>query len=75
MADHRRHEWADVDRCEPGMEMTKKLPAVRYVLVMIAVVVSVDFLFFKNRFWERLIVNIGIVLAFIAFDFRFTKHS
>jgi hypothetical protein len=32
-----------------------------YILVLIAVVVSVDLLFFKNRFWERLIVNISIV--------------
>jgi hypothetical protein len=45
-----------------------------YVLVMIAVVVSVDLLFFKNRFWERLIVNIGIVLVFAAFYLRFLKN-
>lgn len=46
---------------------------VLYVLVLIAVVVSVDLLFFKNRFWERLIVNIGIVLVFAAFYLRFLK--
>ena len=45
-----------------------------YILVLIAVVVSVDFLFFKNRFWERLIVNIGIVLVFAAFYLRFLKN-
>ena len=45
-----------------------------YVLVMIAVIVSVDLLFFKNRFWERLIVNIGIVLVFAAFYLRFLKN-
>jgi hypothetical protein len=28
-------------------------------------------MFFKNRFWERLIVNIGIVLVFAAFYWRF----
>jgi len=32
---------------------------VLFVLVLIAVVVGVDLLFFKTRFWERLIVNIG----------------
>ena len=47
---------------------------VLYVLVLIAVVVSVDLLFFKNRFWERLIVNIGIVLVFAAFYLRFLKN-
>lgn len=46
---------------------------VLYVLVLIVVVVSVDLLFFKNRFWERLIVNIGIVLVFAAFYLRFLK--
>ncbi len=44
-----------------------------YVLVLIAVIVSVDLLFFKHRFWERLLVNIGIVLVFVAFYLRFLK--
>jgi len=46
---------------------------VLYVLLMIAVVVGVDFLFLRNRFWERLIVNIGIVLVFGAFYLSFLK--
>jgi membrane protein implicated in regulation of membrane protease activity len=47
---------------------------VLYVLAMIAVVVSVDILFFRNQFWERLIVNVGIVLVFVAFYWRFLKR-
>ena len=47
---------------------------VLFVLVLIAVVVGVDLLFFKTRFWERLIVNIGIVLVFAAFYLRFLKN-
>jgi len=47
---------------------------VLYILVLIAVVISVDLLFFKNRFWERLIANIGIVLVFAAFYLRFLKN-
>ena len=47
---------------------------VLFALIMIAVVVSVDLLFFKNRFWERLTVNIGIVLVFVAFYLRFLKN-
>jgi hypothetical protein len=54
--------------------MTKSMFVVLYVVVPIAVVVSVDLLFFKNRFWERLIVNIGIVLVFAAFYLRFLKN-
>ena len=45
-----------------------------YVVVLISVVVGVDLLFFGHRFWERLIVNIGIVLVFAAFYFRFLKN-
>jgi len=41
---------------------------------MIAVIITVDVLFFKHRIWERLAVNIGIVLVFGAFYFRFLKH-
>jgi hypothetical protein len=39
-----------------------------------AVIVAVDVLFFRNEFWERLAMNIGIVLIFIAFYFRFLKR-
>ena len=46
-----------------------------YLLTMAMVVVGVDVLFFRNRFWERLMVNIGIVLVFTAFYLRFLKHS
>ena len=45
-----------------------------YVILMAAVIVTIDFLFFKNRFWERLTVNVGIVLVFAAFYFRFLKR-
>ena len=45
-----------------------------YVLALVAVVVGVDVLFFRNQFWERLIVNVGIVLVFAACYFRFLKR-
>ena len=45
-----------------------------YIVVLIVVVVSVDLLFLRNRFWERLIVNIGIVLVFVVFYLRFLKN-
>jgi lipopolysaccharide export LptBFGC system permease protein LptF len=52
-------------------EMGRKIAAVLYVVAMAAVIVGVDFVFFRNRFWERLAVNIGIVLVFVAFYLRF----
>jgi hypothetical protein len=48
---------------------------VLYVLAMVAVVVGVDILFFRHHFWERLIVNVGVVLVFAAFYLRFLKRS
>ncbi len=44
---------------------------VLYVVVMVVVIVGIDVAFFRNRFWERLVVNIGIVLIFGAFYWRF----
>jgi len=44
-----------------------------YVLVLVAVVVGMDVLFFSHQIWERLIVNVGIVLVFAAFYLRFLK--
>ena len=55
--------------------MGKYLSVVLYVAVMVAVIVGVDLAFFKNRFWERLAVNVGLVLVFGAFYFRFFKDS
>ncbi|HLJ24087.1 MAG TPA: hypothetical protein VKT71_08270 [Candidatus Acidoferrales bacterium] len=45
-----------------------------YVVAMAAVIIGVDIVFFRNRFWERLAVNIGIVLVFAAFYFRFLNR-
>ncbi len=54
--------------------MPRNTHVVLFILVLIAVVVSVDLLLFENRFWERLITNIGIVLVFAAFYLRFLKN-
>ena len=45
-----------------------------YIVLLVAAIVAVDVLFFRDRFWERLMVNIGIVLVFSAFYFRFLKR-
>jgi hypothetical protein len=45
--------------------MGRQAAIVLYVLALVAVVVGVDVLFFRNRFWERLV--------FAAFYLRFLK--
>jgi hypothetical protein len=54
--------------------MGRQAAIVLYVLAMVSVVVAVDVLFFRNRFWARLMVNVGIVLVFLAFYVRFLKR-
>jgi hypothetical protein len=56
------------------MQMGRSATITLYVLFMAVVLVGVDLLFFRNRFWERLMVNVGIVLVFAAFYLRFVKH-
>ena len=45
-----------------------------YLLLLVVVIVMVDVLFFRGYFWERLAANVGIVLVFGAFYFRFLKQ-
>jgi uncharacterized membrane protein YfcA len=53
--------------------MDRRIAVVLYVVVMVGVILGADLAFFRNRFWERLAVNIGIVLVFAAFYFRFLR--
>jgi hypothetical protein len=54
--------------------MGRQTTLVLYVLALIAVVIGVDVLFLRNRFWDRLLVNVGVVLVFGAFYLRFLKR-
>ena len=54
--------------------MGRQAAVALYVIALVAVVVGVDVLFFRNRFWQRLMVNVGIVLVFVAFYLRFLKR-
>jgi hypothetical protein len=53
--------------------MSRQSVTALYVVAMVAVVVGVDVLFFRNHFWPRLAVNVGIVLVFGAFWISFVK--
>ena len=52
-------------------EMGRQVAVALYVVAMVAVIVGLDVAFFRNRFGERLIANIGVVLVFAAFYLRF----
>ncbi len=56
------------------MQDRRTMKTTAYVLLWVAVIVAVDLLFFRHRFWERLIVNLGFVLVFAAFSLRFLKR-
>ncbi|WP_454011686.1 hypothetical protein [Aquamicrobium terrae] len=55
--------------------MSRHVAAALYVAAMVAVIVGVDFLFLRGRFWERLAANIGIVFVFAAFYLLFLRRT
>ena len=55
--------------------MGRQGAGVLYALAMVAVIVGLDIAFFRNRIWQRLMVNVGIVLVFAAFYLRFFRRS
>ncbi len=56
-----------------GDGVLRRVSIAPYVVLLVVVVAGVDVLFFRNRFWERLLANIGIVLVFAAFALRFLR--
>jgi cytochrome c oxidase subunit IV len=48
--------------------MGRQAAVVLYVLALVGVV------FFRHLLWERLAVNVGIVLVFLALYFRFLRR-
>jgi hypothetical protein len=55
--------------------MGRPWTGVLYALVMIAVIVGVDVLFFRHHIWLRLLVNVAIVAVAAAFYLRFLRNS
>ena len=53
--------------------MGKSTVGALFALAMVAVVVTVDLLFFRHHFWERLAVNVGIALIAVALYYRFVN--
>jgi len=56
-------------------ETGRQVAVALYLVAMVGVIVGLDVAFFRNRFWERLIANIGVVLVFVAFYLRFLGRA
>jgi succinate-acetate transporter protein len=46
-----------------------------FIALMVLTVVIVDVAFFRNHTAERLAANIGIILIYVAFYYRFIKRG
>jgi hypothetical protein len=54
--------------------MGRQTTTALYIVLLIVTVVAVDVLFFRGQFWERLAVNVGIILVFSGVYFRFLRR-
>lgn len=54
--------------------MRSQTAIVLYGVLMVGTIVAIDVLFFRGRFWARLIANVAIVLVFAAVYFGLLKH-
>lgn len=55
------------------MNITRNTIITLYIALWIVVIVGVDIRFLKNRFRERLLVNIAIVLLFVVIYLIFLR--
>lgn len=51
--------------------MANLIVNILYVILFVAIIVFLDFKYFRYDFWKRLIVNIIIVLVAVAFYYLF----
>ena len=63
-----------LSRLKVEAEVKNQTTVALWLVLMVAVIVAVDVLFFKDRLWARLVANVGIVLIFALFYFRFLKR-
>jgi hypothetical protein len=60
-----------LSQCQRKAEMSGRLQSDS---VPPTVIIGLDLAFFGHRLWERLMVNVGIVLVFWAFYLRFLNR-
>jgi hypothetical protein len=54
---------------------SRQIVGVLYAVTMVALIVGPDLAFFRDRVWERLAANIGVVLVFGAVYLRFFRRT
>jgi len=55
--------------------MGRKATVVLYVVLMAAIIIAVDFLFFRNRFWKRLYSEYRNCLGVRSFLLQIPEES
>lgn len=55
--------------------MRRTKMGILYAAVMAAVIVTVDVLWLRHLFWERLLVNVGLALIAAALYLHFLRRS
>jgi hypothetical protein len=45
------------------------------VLILLVVVFTVDYLFFRHDFWPRLSINIGIFLVYVMIYYKYSSKE
>jgi hypothetical protein len=53
--------------------MDKLVGHVIFVLLMAAIIVAMDLLFFRHQFWHRLLANAGVVLVAVVLYLLFLR--
>lgn len=51
------------ERCDKMVETSIKVLS---LVIFVAIIVSADLLFLKDKFWQRLAFNIGVFLVYLA---------
>lgn len=54
--------------------MRRNMVDIFYPALMVALIVSMDLIFFRHRFRERLIANVSLVVVFVVFYLIFLRH-
>ncbi len=48
--------------------------SIAYLVLLVIAIVGIDLLFFRHHVWLRLLMNVGIVMVFIALYLRFVRN-
>jgi len=55
--------------------MSKTIQGALFGALLVTTIIVLDLLFFRHHTLERLLVNVGVALVYLAFYFKFFKKS